>query len=307
MAWRILVTDGLDQEGLQLLRDQAEVIESETLDALSDSNALIVRGRTKVTADVIEGAGPDLAVIGRAGVGVDNIDLNAAKERGIAVVNAPQAVTVAVAEHTLGLMLSLARHIPAADSSMRGRKWQKSELKGTELSKKTLGIVGVGQIGSAVAARASAFGMRILGHDPFLSDEELENRGVEPTSFDQLIAKSHYICLHLPLNDETRGLIGSEAMARMRPGTRLISAARGGIIDEQALIEALDADHLAGAALDVFSSEPPDDWRLQEHPLVVTSPHIGAQTVEAQSRAGSDIASEVLAALNGEPLRWRIV
>ena len=303
----MLVTDGLDEPGLALLREAAQVFESKTLESLPESDALIVRGRTKVTAEVIRSAGPRLKVIGRAGVGVDNIDLEAARARGLTVVNAPEAATVAVAELTLGLMLALARQLPTADASLRRAEWRKSELHGSELSGKTLGIIGVGRIGAAVASRASAFGMRVLGHDPLLSDGELQRRGTEPLSFDALLHESDYICLHLPLNDETRGLIGRETLQRFKPGARLISAARGGIIDEAALLEALESGHLAGAALDVYAEEPPRELPLRRHPNVVLTPHIGAQTREAQSKAALDIAGEVLAALRGEPLRWRVV
>ncbi len=307
MAWRVLVTDGLSEEGLRVLRDQAEVIESETLEALGESDALIVRGRTRVTAEALDQAGSGLKVIGRAGVGIDNIDLQAAKSKGLIVVNAPQAVTVAVAELTLGLMLSLARHIPAADAGMRRAEWHKSELKGSELSGKTLGIIGVGRIGAAVADRARAFGMNVLGYDALIPDEELLNRGTEPTDFNSLLGASDYVCVHLPLNEETRGMIGRGALSKMKPGACLVSAARGGIVDEQALLAALESGHLSGAALDVFSEEPPGESPLLQHPNMIATPHIGAQTHEAQAKAGRDIANEVLAALNGEPLRWRVV
>ncbi len=307
MAWRVLVTDGLSEEGLQLLRGQAEVIESETLEALGESDALVVRGRTKVAAEVIEQAGPNLKVIGRAGVGVDNIDLESAKSRGITVVNAPQAATVAVAELTIGLMLALSRHIPAADASMRRAEWRKSELKGSELFEKTLGIVGVGKIGAAIAERARAFGMKVLGYDALAPDEELRSRGAEPTDFEALLNASDYVSLHLPLNKDTRGMFSSEALDKMKPGARLVSVARGGIVDEQALLAALESGHLSGAALDVFAQEPPGESPLLVHPNLVSTPHIGASTEEAQAKAGRDIASEVLAALNGEPLRWQVV
>lgn len=307
MTWRVLVTDGLSEEGLRLLQDQAEVIESETLEALGESDALVVRGRTKVTADVLDQAGPRLKVIGRAGVGVDNIDLQAAQSKEIIVVNSPEAVTVAVAELTLGLMLSLARRIPFADAGLRRIEWRKPELKGTELSEKVLGIIGMGRIGAAVAARARALGMEVLGNDAYLSNDELRQRGAVPTEFDTLLGNADYICLHMPLTDETRGLIGSAAIGKMKQGACLISAARGGIVDEQALLEALESGHLAGAALDVFSEEPPGDSQLLQHPNMISTPHIGAQTQEAQAKAGRDIATEVLAALNDEPLHWRIV
>ena len=307
MAWHVLVTDGLSEEGLRLLREQAKVVESESLEALGENDALIVRGRTKVTAKILEQPSPKLKVIGRAGVGVDNIDLEAAKSKGITVVNAPQAVTVAVAEHALGLMLSLSRHIPRADASMRRAEWRKSELKGSELFEKTLGIVGVGRIGSAIAERARAFGMKVFGYDALVPDEELRNRGTEPADFDRLLGSSDYVSLHLPLNEGTRALFGSETLGKMKRGARLISVARGGIVDEKALLAALESGHLSGAALDVFSEEPPGESPLLIHPTMVSTPHIGASTAEAQAKTGLDIAGEVLAALNGESLRWQVI
>jgi D-3-phosphoglycerate dehydrogenase len=306
MNWRVLVTDGLADEGLKLLREQAEVVESETLDQLDHTDALIIRGRTRVTGEVLENSGSRLQVIGRAGVGVDNIDLPAASARNIVVVNAPEAVTLAVAELTLSLLLALARRVPFADAGMRQGQWRKKELKGSELSGKTLGIIGIGRIGAAVAERAGAFGMHVIGHDPLLEPEQIRQRSTEPAAFDRLLADADYICLHLPLNDETRGMIDHETLQRMKPGARLISVARGGIVDEAALLEALDSGHLAGAALDVFSVEPPGETRLIQHPNMISTPHIGAQTVEAQIKAGTDIATEVLAALRGDDLRWRI-
>ncbi len=303
-AWRILVTDGLSQQGLQLLREQAEVIESPEL---TRCDALIVRGRTAVTAHYMRQVTGQLKVIGRAGVGVDNIDLEAARQHQITVVNAPQAVTTAVAELTFGLMLALARRIPHADASMRQGNWIKKELYGSQLSGKQLGIVGMGRIGAAVAERAAAFGMTVVGHDPPLGPEEIERRGARPVGLQELLGQSDYVCLHLPLSESTQGMIGAEELAGMKPGARLVSAARGGIIDETALLEALNRGQVAGAGLDVFATEPPGKWDLIQHPNVVSTPHIGAQTTEAQTQTGIDIATEVLAALQGEPLRWRVV
>jgi D-3-phosphoglycerate dehydrogenase len=306
-VWRVLVTDGLEASGLALLREAAEVIESSTLERLPESDALVVRSRTKVTGEVIRASGERLKVVGRAGVGVDNIDLESARARGLTVVNAPEAPTAAVAELTLGLMLALARQIPQADAGMRRGEWNKSDLHGSELSGKTLGILGVGRIGAAVASRAAAFGMRVLGHDPLIAADQIVRRGADPRSFDELLRESDYLCLHLPLNDDTRGLIGPAALQVIKPGARLISAARGGIVDEAAALEALEDGRLAGVALDVYAEEPPGALPLRGHPNVVLTPHIGAQTREAQSKAATDIAAEVVAALRGEPLRWRVV
>lgn len=302
-SWQVLITDGLSEQGLQVLRDQAEVLQAAEV---QPCDAVIVRSRTRVSRSVLETIGERLQVVGRAGAGVDNIDLQAARERGIKVVNAPEAVTVAVAELTLGLMLSLARHLPQADASMRRGEWNKKQLRGSELSDKQLGIVGMGRIGTEVAQRAAAFGMRVAGYDALLEPEVIEQRGARPTEFDRLLAEADYLCLHLPLTDSTRGMIGAAELAKMKPGARLVSAARGGIVDEAALLEALDRGHLAGAGLDVFAEEPPGDSQLVRHPKVISTPHIGAQTEEAQAKTGIDIAHEVLAALRGEPLRWRV-
>jgi D-3-phosphoglycerate dehydrogenase / 2-oxoglutarate reductase len=247
-----------------------------------------------------------LKVIGRAGVGVDNIDLEAAKAHGVTVVNAPVSTSLAVAELTLSLMLALAREIPRADAGMKQGQWLKKELSGMELSGKTLGILGMGRIGAEVGSRAKAFGMMVLGYDPLIPGDEIVRRGAEPVSLDDLYARSDFVSLHLPLIDETRSMLAEQAFGRIKPGVRIVCAARGGIIDESALLAALESGQVAGAALDVFASEPPGASALVRHPNVIATPHIGAQTAEAQSRAAEDIAHEVLAALKGEPLRWKV-
>ncbi len=304
MTHKILVSDGLSEKGLALLRSTGEVTVNpkitadELLAALPEYHALVVRSRTKVTSKVVE-AGKNLKVIGRAGVGVDNIDVAAAVARGITVVNSPMAASVSVAEHTLGLMLALARHLPAADVSMKQGKWDKSAFTGGELSGKTLGLLGIGRIGALVANRAVAFGMSVLAYDPYLTPDQIRQRNAEPASFDDVLAGSDYISLHLPLTAETKGLIGPKQFGMMRQGARLICAARGGVIDEAALRAALDSGQLAGAALDVFAEEPPKPDSIAAHPKVVATPHVGAQTAEAQDRAGLAIAEEVLAVLQG--------
>ncbi|RME08199.1 MAG: phosphoglycerate dehydrogenase, partial [Anaerolineae bacterium] len=262
--------------------------------------------RTKVGAPVIEAAA-NLKVVGRAGVGVDNIDLAAAQRRGVIVVNAPTATTVAVAEHTLALLFALMRHIPRADATMKAGLWEKKSLVGEEVRGKTLGVIGMGQIGSAVAWRAAALGMDVLGYDPYLDAETLLQRGAQPVDLDELFARADVISLHVPLTPETRDLINGQSIARMKRGVRLICAARGGVLDETALLHALESGQVAGAALDVFATEPPGLTALVAHPKVIATPHIGAQTAEAQVRAAQDIAQEVLAALRGEKLRWRVV
>jgi D-3-phosphoglycerate dehydrogenase / 2-oxoglutarate reductase len=311
MPEKILVSDGLSEAGLELLRTAGEVIANpkitaaELMAALPEYTALVVRSRTKVTADVIK-AGASLKVIGRAGVGVDNIDVAAAVARGITVVNSPLAASVSVAELTLSLMLALARQVPAADASLKQGKWEKSAFHGAELFGKTLGLLGVGRIGAEVAKRAAAFEMKVVGYDPFLKPEQIQERHASPAAFDDVIARADYISLHLPLTAQTRGLIGAEQMARMKKGARLVCLARGGVIDEDALRAALDSGQLAGAALDVFAVEPAPAGSIAAHPRVVATPHIGAQTNEAQTRAGIAIAEEVTAALQGKPLRWRV-
>lgn len=311
MTHKILVADGLSGDGIALLRTAGEVTVNpkitadELLAALPAYHALVVRSRTKVTAQVVE-AGTNLKVIGRAGVGVDNIDVAAAIVRGVTVVNSPLAASVAVAEHTLGLMLALARNIPIADALMKQGKWEKNAFVGSELFGKTLGLLGIGRIGAEVAKRAEAFGMTVLAYDPYLTAEEIRARRAVPAAFDEVIAKSDYLSLHLPLTEETRGLIGLEQFAMMKKGARLICAARGGVIDEDALRVALDSGALAGAALDVFASEPPLPESIAAHPKVIATPHVGAQTTEAQASAGLMIAEEVLAVLQGQGPRWRV-
>ncbi len=312
MTHKILVSDGLAEAGLQLLRSVGEVVSNpkitaeEVIATLPDYHALVVRSRTKVNAKVIA-AGSNLKVIGRAGVGVDNIDVAAAVAKGLTVVNSPLAATVAVAEHTLGLMLALARLIPAADASLKQGKWEKSAFMGGELSGKTLGLIGLGRIGAMVANRAAAFGMKIIACDPYLNDAQITERGASPTTQDGVIAHADYISLHLPLTQETQGMLGAAQFAAMKKGARLVCAARGGVVDEAALRTALESGQVAGAALDVFADEPPKPGSIAEHPKVIATPHVGAQTHEAQTRAGVAIAEEVVAVLQGQEPRWRVL
>ncbi|MFT3895388.1 MAG: hydroxyacid dehydrogenase [Anaerolineales bacterium] len=307
----ILITDGLDEKGQSILRtsanvdDRNDISADDLLKVISDYDGLIVRGRTKVTAAVIAAASR-LKAIGRAGVGVDNIDLEAARQKGIAVVNTPMSTTVAVAELAFGLMLSLARDIPRADSGMKQGKWLKKELEGIELNGKTLGIIGMGRIGSQVAKYASAFGMNIIAYNPQITEDEIRERGAEPVSIQDLFAWSDYITLHLPYTVQTRDLIGPLAFSQMKDGVRIVSTARGGIIDEVALLDALNSGKVSGVALDVFTKEPHGLTELISHPHVIGTPHIGAQTAEAQSRASEDIAVEILSALQNKPLRWKV-
>jgi D-3-phosphoglycerate dehydrogenase len=310
-TWKILLTDGLEENGQSILRKSAEVVDrvgisaEELLQVVGGYDAIIVRGRTKVTTAVLD-AGKKLKVVGRSGVGVDNIDLAAASAHGVTVVNAPLSLTIAVAELSFGLMLALVRELPRADAGMKNGKWLKKEMEGSEVYGKTLGVVGFGRIGSSVAERAAAFGMKILAYDPLLSTEEILKRGGEPVSLDQLYASSDFITIHVPLSSETRGMMNAETFKKMKKGVKVVCAARGGVIDEAALLEALDSGQVAGAGLDVFATEPPGQTALISHPHVIATPHIGAQTVEAQQRAAGDISSEVLAALQGNTLRWKV-
>jgi D-3-phosphoglycerate dehydrogenase len=307
-----MIADGLDPAGVEILRARAQIDDckgisaDDLLSTIDAYHAVIVRSRTKITSTVLKAA-ENLRVVGRAGVGVDNIDLSAAANRGVTVINAPVATTLAVAEQTLALMLALARSIPRADAAMKSGQWIKKEMMGVELNGKILGIVGVGNIGAAVAQRAAALGMRVLGYDPLLNEETLRERGVEPAGLHDLYAQADFISLHVPLSPETRGIFDGQALGRMKRGVRLICTARGGLVDETALLGAIESGHVAGAALDVFAQEPPGLTALVAHPNVIATPHTSSQTIEAQQRAAKDIANEVLAALEGKPLHWKVV
>ena len=308
---RILISDGLEESGQSILRAAAHLDDHPDLPAaqltkmIGEYDALIVRGRTRVTAEVFS-SGTRLRVVGRAGVGVDNIDLEAAKAHNVTVVNAPTSTTNAVAELAFGLLLSLAREIPRADAAMKSGQWIKKELVGVELNGKTLGIIGYGRIGMELGKRAAAFGMNVIAYDPFIRGEAIGAGGAESVSIQELFEWSDFISLHLPFNVQTRDLLGPMAFAQMKDGVRLVDAARGGILDEGALLAALNSGKVAGAALDVFGMEPPGLTELVKHPRVIATPHVGAQTGESQARASEDIANEVLAALRGQPLRWQV-
>jgi len=308
--WRVLVSDTLAEEGLAVLRDdprvelvvQTGLAPDELKAAIKGAHALVVRSATKVTADIIE-AGDVLTVIGRAGVGVDNIDVEAATRRGIVVCNSPEGNTVAAAEHTMALMLALARNIPAANASVAAGEWKRSQFMGVELLNKTLGIVGLGKIGSEVAKRASAFGMKVIGCDPFVAPERAQRVGVEIVDLPELLARSDFITFHVPLNKDTRHLVNAETLAKTKRGVRIVNCSRGGIIDEAALAEAIRSGRVAGAGLDVFESEPPSDSPLLGLDQVVLTPHLGASTEEAQLKVAVDVAQQVLDVLSGRPAR----
>ena len=311
MTWKILVTDGLEKEGKSILEEVAEVADKkgieapELLEIIPEYHAIIVRGRTKVNRAVLE-AGKKLKVVGRMGVGIDNIDVTAAKELGITVVNCAVATSEAVAELAMGFLFGLAREIPRGDETMKTEKFSKKELSGIELMGKTLGIVGFGNIGRLLGKYAAAMGMKILAYDEYRDAAYIHNAGAEPATLDELLATSDFISFHLPLTPESKYMISDAEFAKMKDGVRIVDAARGGIIEEAALLRALESGKVAGAALDVFEKEPPVDWTLIKHPKVIATPHVGAQTEEAQLRAAVDISTEVLNALNDQPLRWKI-
>jgi D-3-phosphoglycerate dehydrogenase len=310
--WKIIVADRLDGRGLEILSKAAQVDEragispEELIKVISEYDALIVRGQTRVNAKVFSAA-TNLKVVGRAGVGVDNIDLAAANLNNVTVVNSPFATTQAVAEHVLALLFSLARSIPTADETMKSGLWRKKQFMGVEIKDKVLGIIGMGNIGSSLAQMSKSLGMQVIGYDPLISNADIERRGASPVNIQELYVQSDFISIHVPLNPETRGMINGGSFGTMKRGVRLICTARGGIVDETALLAALESGQVAGAALDVFAKEPPGMSALVSHPKVVATPHIGAQTAEAQARAAVDIAREVLAALQGDPLRSKIV
>jgi len=310
LQWRVLVSDKLSEEGLEALRRDPEVevvVKTDLSPAdlkqeIGAAHALLVRSATKVTAEVLASAGK-LMVIGRAGVGVDNIDVEAATRRGIVVCNSPEGNTAAAAEHTWALMLSLARSIPAANASLAAGEWKRSAFMGVELLNKTLGVIGLGKIGGEVAVRAGAFGMKVLGYDPFVSADHAARLGVEMVELDDLLAKSDFITIHVALTKDTRHLLDAAAIAKVKPGVRIINCARGGVVDETALAAAIREGRVAGAGLDVFEKEPPTDSPLLGLKNVVLTPHLGASTEEAQLKVAVDVAHQVLDVLHGRPAR----
>jgi D-3-phosphoglycerate dehydrogenase len=298
---KILVSDSIAKEGIEALKAAGEVTfaelsPEELLQQIEQYDAVVVRSRSKVTKEVIERA-KALKVIGRAGIGVDNIDVKAATAKGIAVVNAPRSSTYSVAELALGHMLSLARMLPKADRSVKEGKWEKKAFKGIELYGKTLGFVGSGRIGIEVAARARVFGMRTMSYDPYLPAEAAQKACLDMCNLDQVLRESDFITIHAMLTPETKGMIGVAEFAKMKPTAYIINCARGGIIDETSLYNALKEKKIAGAALDVFEKEPPVDSPLLKLDNIVFSPHIGASTKEAQERAGVQVAEQVIKAL----------
>ncbi len=302
---KVLVKEKIGDSGVELLREHFDVdlgldwSDEELAERIGAYHGILIRSATKLTAELIERA-TNLRAIGRAGVGVDNVDVDAATKRGIIVANAPQSNVVTAAEHTMALLLALARNIPQAYVSLTAGKWERSKFSGVELYEKTLGIVGFGRIGQLVAARARGFQMRVVAFDPFVSAERYRELGVEKAaSSEEVYAQADFLTIHLPKTDETRNWLDAAAFAQMRDGVRILNVARGGLIDEDALKDALDSGKVGGAALDVFPSEPTTEHPLFGYPTVIVTPHLGASTAEATDRAGYQSAEQVVAALTG--------
>ena len=303
---RILVSEEIAEGGLDRLRAAGHTVDvrldltPETLiDALQGAQALIIRSATQVTAEVLEKCS-DLVVVGRAGIGLDNVDVEAATRRGVMVVNAPQSNIVSAAEHTMALLMAVARNVPQAHTALKAGRWERSKWEGVELLDKTLGVIGLGRIGKLVAERAQGFGMRVVAYDPFVSVERARQMKVEMLTLDEAVEQSDFITVHLPKTKETKGIIGAELLKRAKPDLRVINVARGGIVDEAALYDALSNGTIAGAALDVFDVEPCTDSPLFTLDNVVVTPHLGASTREAQDKAGDTIADMVQLALAGD-------
>jgi D-3-phosphoglycerate dehydrogenase len=306
-GFRVLVTDTLAESGLDILRNAPDVAldyrpglkGDELLGAVAESDALITRSGTAVTPELVN-AGDRLRIIGRAGVGLDNVDVEACTARGILVINAPTANIMSATEHTMAMLLALCRNIPEAHASVKRGEWNRSKFLGVELNGKTLGVIGLGRIGSRVTVRARAFGMKVIAYDPYIADTAFTSVDAERVTLDRLLASADFITVHTPLTDETRGMIGAEEIAKMKNGVRVLNIARGGIYEEQALADALNSGKIAGASIDVYEDEPPK----KDHPLVsaknaIVSPHIGANTIEAQDRVAVQTSEMVIEALRG--------
>lgn len=307
--FKVLVSDPISDLGIQQLVDAPDIAvdkkpglsEDELVAIIGEYDALLVRSQTRVTPKIME-AGKQLKVVGRAGVGVDNIDLDAATQRGIIVINAPDGNTITTCEHTFAMMMAVARHIPQAYLKTVNGTWDRKSFLGVELRGKTLGVLGMGRIGSEVAKRAKAFGMNIMGYDPFMTEERAEKLGVKLASVDEIVRNADFMTVHTPLTPETRHMIGKAQFEVMKPGMRIVNCARGGIIDEIALVDAIDNGIVAGAAFDVFEVEPPaEDHPFLSHPKIIVTPHLGASTVEAQENVAIDVSEQVIHILRDEP------
>ena len=309
---KVLVTDKIAEDGLDILRAEADVdvrlgiSPPDLIQIIPEYQALVVRSETKVTAEVLAAAS-QLLVVGRAGVGVDNIDLNAATQRGAIVVNAPEGNTIAAAEHTIALVLALARHIPEGHASLSSGAWDRSKFLGVELRGKTMGIIGLGRVGMEVARRARGLEMQVVAHDPFVSTERAQALNIRLMTKDGVVSASDFLTIHVPLSATEPTLIGEAEFKIAKPTLRVINVSRGGQVDEKAVLAALDSGQIAGAAIDVFAQEPPPmDMPILKHPKVIVTPHLGASTAEAQERVAVDVAHQVLAVLRGEPALYAV-
>ncbi len=308
---KVLVADSVDKEGIDILRTATEVDvktglkEDELVDIIGDYDALVVRSQTQVTAKVIQ-AGKKLQVIGRAGVGIDNINIEEATQHGIVVVNAPTGNTTAAAEHAIALMLALARHIPQANMVLKSGAWRRNDFIGTEVRNKTLGIVGLGNVGSEVARRAQGLEMKVLAYDPFVSVEYARNLQVELVTLQRILEEADFITLHIPLTKTTRRMIGTKELAMVKPKVRIINTARGGLIDEEALVKAIKDGKVAGAAIDVFTTEPITSSILFEDDKIIVTPHLGASTTEAQALVAKDVAEQIIAISKGQLAKYAV-
>ncbi|MBO8170650.1 MAG: phosphoglycerate dehydrogenase [Bacillaceae bacterium] len=308
--FKVLISDPLSEQGIKSLLDAEDVqvdvntglSEEEIIRIIPEYDAMIVRSQTKVTPAILAAA-KNLKVIGRAGVGVDNIDINAATKAGVVVINAPDGNTITTAEHTFAMLLSMARNIPQAYKNTTQGEWNRKKYLGVELNNKTLGIIGFGRIGSEVAKRAKAFNMKVIAYDPYLTEERAQKAGVQMGSVDDIVTQADFITVHTPLTKDTRHILSTEEFAKMKPGVRVLNCARGGIIDEKALYQAIVDGKVAGCALDVFEEEPPKNNPLLELPQVVVTPHLGASTVEAQENVAIDVSEEILHVLREQPFK----
>ncbi len=308
---KVLIADAVDEKGVDILRSYAEVDiktglkPEELISIIGGYEALVVRSQTQVSAEVIK-AGKKLQVIARAGVGIDNVNVEEATLRGVVVVNAPTGNTISAAEHSIALMLALARNIPQANAVLKSGVWRRNDFVGTEVRDKTLGIVGLGNVGSAVARRAQGLEMRILGYDPFVSIDQARNLQVEVVPLEQLLKESDFITLHIPLTESTKGLIGAKELSLVKPTVRIINTARGGLIDEEALVKAVKEKRVAGAAIDVFTTEPITSSILFEVDNIIVTPHLGASTTEAQAVVVKDVAEQIIDIFKGQPARYAV-
>ncbi len=307
--YKVLITDPVDNSCVDILKNEGFTVDMQTglneaqvSELIPDYHILIVRSGTQVTEKIIE-CGIELKIIGRAGTGVDNIDVNAATRKGVIVMNTPGGNTISTAEHAISLLMALARNVPQACASLREGVWDRKTYRGVELVGKTIGIIGIGKVGKEVAVRLQGFGMNVLGFDPLVADDVIAKLNIESVSFEELLRRSDYITLHTPLTDDTRNLFNTQTFQKCKRGVRLVNCARGGIINESELLEALNEGHVEGAALDVFEKEPPPpDHPLLKHPKVVVTPHLGASTVEAQEKVAVQIAHQIADALKERSL-----